>query len=127
MSGILLDTNAALWLADDSPRLGPTSRSLLQSQEVWVSAVSLWEVAIKQASGKLRLDGDLSGALRLAGVRELAMSWAHPALLAEIELPHRDPFDRMLVAQAKTQSLLFLTADRAILGAGLPFARNARD
>lgn len=127
MSGVLLDTNAALWLVDDSPRLGPLSHSLINTQEVWVSSASLWEVAIKQATGKLRLDGDFKDALTRAGVRELTITWAHPSKLGEVQLPRRDPFDRMLVAQAKAEGLLFLTADRSILGSALPFTRNARD
>lgn len=126
MSGVLLDTHVALWLVGDPDRLGQRARSLLSTRPVWVSAVSLWEVAIKQQLGKLATDADLAATLRDAGVRELALSWPHAAGYAAATLAHRDPFDRMLVAQARSDSLDLLTADRAILASDLPFVLDAR-
>lgn len=126
MSGVLLDTHVALWLVGDPGRLGERVRSLLSAQPVWVSAVSLWEVAIKQQLGKLSTQADLPVALRDAGVRELAVNWRHAADYASASLAHRDPFDRMLVAQARREQLDFVTADRAILASDLPFVIDAR-
>ena len=126
MSGVLLDTHAALWLVHDAPHLGPISRALVQAQGAWVSPVSLWEIEIKRSVGKLTVDADIHAGLAGAGVRELPLTWAHTRGYAESALAHRDPFDRMLVAQAAAQNLTFLTADRLILAASLDFAHDAR-
>jgi len=127
VSGLLLDTNAALWLVADSEKLGPDSRDVLAEQPLWASSVSLWEVEIKRRVGKLTLSGDFADGLRRAGVRELPLSWHHTRHYASVALPRRDPFDLLLLAQAKASSLDFLTADRQILAAGLPFVHDARE
>lgn len=126
MSGLLLDTHVALWLIADPERLGPKAKAALGEQPVWLSSVSLWEVGLKQQLGKLTVDGDLAEALKLAGIRELSLSWAHAGEYATFELPTKDPFDRMLVGQARSERLQFMTADRVILGAGLSFTIDAR-
>ena len=125
MTGALLDTHVAVWLVADPDRLGQQTTSLLSAQPAWVSAVSLWELAIKQQLGKLEVKADLPAALRESGVRELAMSWQHTAGYGDVELAHRDPVDRLLLAQARSEGLSFLTADRAILAADLPFVVDA--
>lgn len=127
MTAVLLDTQAALWLLEGSARLGPRSRALLAAQRVFVSVVSLWEAETKRAAGKLALADDLAASLAGSGVGELALSWAHAAAYPVADLPQRDPFDHMLVAQAKVAGLTFLTADRQILAATLPFVRDARE
>ena len=126
MSGVLLDTHVALWLVADPGGLGERARSLLSTRPVWVSAVCLWEVAIKHQLGKLTMDADLAAALRGAGARELALNWSHASGYAATFLTHRDPFDRMLVTQARAAGLDFVTADRAILASDLPFVVDAR-
>ena len=127
MSGVLLDTHVAMWLLGDPDRLGTRTRALLSTATVWVSAASVWEVAIKQQLGKLDLDADFTRALADSGVRELAVNWRHAQAHGAVELPHQDPFDAILVAQARDDGLRFLTADRAILAAGLPFVVDARE
>jgi PIN domain nuclease of toxin-antitoxin system len=126
MTGVLLDTHVALWLVADPERLGEQTTALLSAQPSWVSAVSLWELAIKQQLGKLSVKTDVASALRDSGVGELALNWRHTAGYADVELAHRDPFDRLLVAQAHGEGLSFSTADRAILAANLPFVIDAR-
>lgn len=126
MTGVLLDTNAALWLVADPDRLGPECRALLSSGPVVVSAASLWEVELKRAVGKLHVDADLAAAWRSSGVAELPVRWEHVAAYSSIDLPQRDPFDRLLLAQARAEQLDFVTADRQILGAGLPRVHDAR-
>lgn len=126
MNGLLLDTHVALWLVADPERLGPKVKTLLTAQPVWLSSVSLWEIAIKQQLGKLTVDGDFVKALKAAGVGELALSWSHGREYARVELPNKDPFDRMLVGQARSGGFRFVTADRVILSANLPFAIDAR-
>lgn len=127
MTGVLLDTNAALWLVQDSGQLGPITRELIASQPVWVSSASVWEVSIKQRLDKLTLSRDFISGLADASARELPITWAHSTDVRDVELAHRDPFDRMLVAQAKSADLTLVTSDRQILGARLPFVHNARD
>lgn len=126
MTGVLLDTHVALWLVADPDRLGEQATVLLAAQPVWVSAVSLWELAIKQQLGKLSATTDLASTLRDSGVGELAMNWQHTAGYGDVELARHDPFDRLLVAQARSEGLTFVTADRAILAANLPFVADAR-
>lgn len=129
MSGILLDTHVLLWLLTDNARLGPTSRTRLeQSDRVHVSSASTWELAIKAALGKVTIPDDLEGELATAGLVELPITVAHTLAVRDVTgIPHDDPFDRVLVAQAQVEDLTFLTADRAILGSGLPHIRSATD
>lgn len=127
MSGLLLDTHVALWLLGAPHRLGARTTALLSAGTVWVSAASVWEVAIKQQLGNLRMDTDFAEALGSAGVRELPVNWRHARACGTAGLGHRDPFDAALVAQARDEGLQFVTVDRAILAAGLPFVVDARE
>ncbi len=127
MNGYLLDTHVLLWLLDDSPRLGATAREALSSgSPVHVSAASLWEIAIKARTGKLTVPDDLANALVDAGLVELSVAIAHTQRLATVELPHRDPFDAMLVAQARSAGLTLVTADAQVLASGVPDLLDAR-
>ena len=113
----LLDTNVLLWLFIGDTRLSPQLvRSIEKSPaDYGVSIVSLWEVATKQAIGKLQLTIDLPQAIAAAGFVSLALTEPHVARYAGLPLLHRDPFDRMLVAQALTENWRLATAD-SILG-----------
>jgi PIN domain nuclease of toxin-antitoxin system len=126
MTGLLLDTHVLLWLLEDSPRLGAQARDRITGGEsVFVSAASMWEVSIKANLGKLTLPPDLEGLTDRSGLRDLPISRRH-ALAADLAaLPHRDPFDAMLVAQAAIERLTLLTADAKLLNA-LPGAVDAR-
>lgn len=106
-----------LWLLDDSPRLGVESRRrITTSGAVYVSAASACEIAIKSSLGKLALPDDFAEALESSGVRDLPVS-RHHALSTDLgALEHRDPFDAVLIAQAKVERLEFLTADQKLLG-----------
>lgn len=118
---MLLDTHVLLWLLTDDDSFGPLARSRVSSAAaVQVSAASLWEIAIKAELGKLGVPADLVDRVGAAGVRVLPVSAAHAWASREVTgLPHRDPFDRLLVAQAATEGLPLVTADRALLGATL--------
>lgn len=110
---LLLDTHVVLWWRTDSPRLGRDARNAIASADVvWVSAVSGWEVAIKQALGKLRLRGQFAALVAAGGLSELALSLRHADTLADLPLHHADPFDRMLIAQASVERLTVVTHDR---------------
>lgn len=82
-----------------------------QAEQVLVSAASIWEASIKQAIGRLAISGDLLDATERAGFDELPVGFRHAAAVGELPLHHRDPFDRMLVAQARVEGLSIATAD----------------
>ena len=100
----------------DSPQLSKQSRLAISDTDniVYVSAVSLWEIAI-QGIGKLDLPNDFDDALAAQGFRELPVKWEHTRRNRELPWLHHDPFDRMLIAQAQTEALTQVTADRAVL------------
>ncbi|WP_042330321.1 type II toxin-antitoxin system VapC family toxin [Dietzia sp. UCD-THP] len=124
---MLLDSHVVVWLMDDNPRLGPSAREAIASAPaVLCSAASLWELRIKHLNGKISVPTEFTESVFAAGVVELPVSSAHVAAVDPSALPHRDPFDHMLVAQARVEGLRFVTADAAILAAGLPFVVDAR-
>lgn len=116
---ILLDSHALLWLLYNPSRLGPAARDVLEKDNtVLVSKASLWELAIKESAGKLPYDtGSMAAGIEQSGLFDLDIEYRHIAALAEVRLPHPDPWDSMLVAQAQADSLYLLTADRKILDA----------
>lgn len=127
MSGALLDTHVALQVLRDDPRLGPGARELISSSpRAVVSTASLWELAIKHAVGKFPDPQPIHQALIDAGLTVLAIEAPHVLAIGEVALPHRDPFDRLLVAQARVERLTLVTNDAAILSAGLPLVVDAR-
>ena len=114
---ILIDTHMLLWwLADDS-RLSKKARALMAdpANMLTVSAATAWEIAIKQALGKITMDGDLEKEVRELGFAMLPVTFPHAAETLTLPAIHRDPFDRMLVAQARVESLPLLTVDPHIL------------
>jgi PIN domain nuclease of toxin-antitoxin system len=97
----------------------PGVRSRIDAAEVFVSAVSIWEVSIKAALGKLAADpAELLAEIEPAGFNLLPVTGEHAAAVARLPAVHADPFDRMLVAQAKTEPLLLLTNDSLLAGYG---------
>lgn len=110
---LLLDTHVFLWAVAGSPLLKPTARRLIEgADEVYVSAASVWEVAIKARLGKIDADPqELAAAIDASGFVELAVSAAHAAAVAQLEPHHNDPFDRLLIAQALAEPLRLVTAD----------------
>lgn len=126
MSGVLLDTHVLLWLLDDSPRLGVRTRDrITRSGAVYVSAASTWELAIKAAIGKITLPDDLDDAIDRSAVRDLPVTRRHTSVSDLTALPHKDPFNAILVAQATVERLTLVTADSKLLTA-LPDALDAR-
>jgi PIN domain nuclease of toxin-antitoxin system len=118
---MLLDTQVVLWFLEDSGRLGPSARTAIAAAPSrQVSTASLWEIAIKRRLGKLEAPDALPELVVRSGLRWLPVTAAHAWATQEAELPHRDPFDRMLVAQAAAERLTLVTADRVLLGAELP-------
>jgi PIN domain nuclease of toxin-antitoxin system len=117
---LLLDTHCWIWSVDEPARLNATSRAILLDPETvgFVSAATVWELAIKIRLGKLTLLGGLLDALaesfRRLGFEPLPIHQVHAALTAELPLHHRDPFDRLLIAQAQAEGLSLVTADPLI-------------
>jgi len=122
---LLLDTHAFLWWVAASGELSRKARSAIGSarNECFVSVASGWEIAIKVSLGKLRIDGALDRFLpeQLAanGFRALAIDLKHAARVATLPFHHRDPFDRLLVAQALEEDLAIVTADPVIAKYGV--------
>ena len=114
---LLLDTHIVLWALTASPRLKAETVQLLQrADEVYVSAASVWEVAIKVRLGKLNADlADLTAAIGESGFLELPVTAAHAAGVASLPLHHNDPFDRLLVSQALAEPLKLVTADSVLV------------
>lgn len=120
---LLLDTHVALWAIADSPRLSEKARDMILAPRarVWISAASVWEIAIKHSLG--RGDMPISGneAVRhfgAAGYQFLPIEPEHAAAIETLPLHHQDPFDRLLAAQAQVEPMRLLTADPLLLRYG---------
>lgn len=125
--GVLLDSHVLLWVLADDPQLGPRARELILSGPCFVSGATTWELAIKAALGKVDLPPDWADAVAASGVGELPIRHVHAyALDGAHVLPHRDPFDRMLLVQSQVEGLILLTADRRILSVADAHVRDAR-
>ncbi len=113
---LLLDTQIYLWVLDDSPRLSQRAREIIMAaDQVLVSAATIWEAAIKIALGKLRVDPALLVAeIARSGFIELPILARHAAAVSALPMHHKDPFDRLLIAQALTEPARLLTADSVL-------------
>jgi Uncharacterized protein conserved in bacteria len=113
---LLLDAHALLWWLADDPSLSEAARQAIGSGSNWVgvSAITVWEIGIKQALGKLDAPADLVDTIETSGFDGLQVTLAHGAATARLTRHHDDPFDRMLVAQAQAEGLTVVTRDEAI-------------
>ncbi len=114
----LIDTHVLLWLDDEqSDRLSEHILGMLRNplHTVYCSAASLWEIAIKQSSGKLRVTGTLPSMLDRYRLTELPVRARDAEVARGLPMHHRDPFDRMLVAQAIADNLVLVSGDRQLL------------
>lgn len=112
---LLLDTHAALWWSADDPRLGGEADRLIgeSRNEILLSAVVVWEVAIKRGLGKLDAPADFGNLVLGRGAVGLPVTLAHAAAVADLPDHHRDPFDRLLVAQAVAADATLISRDPA--------------
>jgi PIN domain nuclease of toxin-antitoxin system len=109
---LILDTHVVLWWLTDDPTLADDIKNRLDREpDVYVSAATVWEVAIKQATGKLSGPPGLSERVRDSGFTPLPISFEHAITAGRLPMIHRDPFDRMLVAQAQCEDLTLVTRD----------------
>lgn len=116
---VLLDTHVALWAITDSPQLSPKAREILLGarSHLWVSAASLWEIAIKHGLGRgaMPVSGEEAlGYFRQAGYGILPIEAEHAVAVEQLAPHHQDPFDRLLVAQALTEPMRLLTHDERV-------------
>jgi PIN domain nuclease of toxin-antitoxin system len=109
---LLLDTHVVLWWLTDDASLSEEIKTRLDHEPgIYISAATMWEISIKQAIGKLKEPADLPERIRGSGFLELPIGFAHAIAAGRLPLIHRDPVDRMLVAQARCEDLTLVTRD----------------
>ncbi len=112
---ILLDTHVLLWALSDDARLSRTHReTIAQGAELFVSAATVWEIALKRALGKLQAPADIAQTIAAVGCRPLAITWRHAEEAGSLPPHHADPFDRLLVAQAMVEGMPLATENHQI-------------
>ncbi|HEX8275351.1 MAG TPA: type II toxin-antitoxin system VapC family toxin [Longimicrobiaceae bacterium] len=118
---LLLDTHVFLWWNEDDPRLKQEVKDTIVGAEGnVVSAASAWEVAIKSALGKLKLQVPFEEAVEINAFQKLTVDFRHASATAALPPYHADPFDRLLIAQALTEGLTLVTHDRVFARYGIP-------
>ena len=113
---LLLDTHVFLWWCEDNPQLGVLGREAIADRRntIYLSAASVWEIAIKEALRKLQLPEPVEEAVVGNGFLALPIDFRHARIAGALPLHHRDPFDRMLVAQTQAEGLVLMTRDELI-------------
>lgn len=121
MKRLLLDTHAFLWWISGDDSLGVKSRAAIGDTEnqVFVSAASVWEMSIKQQLGKLTVPSDMEAIVEQSGFEPLPIGLFHAQQAGSLVMHHRDPFDRMLIAQAQAEGLVLVTVDAAFPAYGV--------
>jgi PIN domain nuclease of toxin-antitoxin system len=116
MMKLLLDTHILLWWLTKDRKLSPTETAIITDPDnlVFVSAATAWEIAVKKMIGKLEAPDNLSAALAANNFLELPITIEHSQKLYQLPLHHHDPFDRIMVAQAMSADLTFMTRDPKI-------------
>ena len=121
MKRLLLDTDAFIWWDANDPALGGHARASIQdASDVYVSAASAWEIAIKAALGRLRTTRRPAQAVAEGGFSELPVSFEHAEAVRELPMHHTDPFDRLILAVARVEGLTIVTSDRRLAPYELP-------
>lgn len=118
---LLLDTHTLLWWLDEDPELQEDAQDAIRDPTsfVAVSAASVWEASIKEATGRLKVPRDLVQQVVDEGFEPLPIDLRHARVAGALPLHHRDPFDRMLVAQAQLEGLTIVTRDPQIPSYGV--------
>jgi PIN domain nuclease of toxin-antitoxin system len=116
LASYLLDAHVFLWWLDDDSQLGPEARTAIEdpANDVFVSAASAWEISIKRNIGKLEAPGEVETWIAESGFSELAIEVEHAVHAGELPNHHKDPFDRMLIAQAQLEELILVARDDEI-------------
>lgn len=113
MSRLLLDTRTLLWWLSDVERLSEETHATIADphNDVFVSAITGWEIAVKRAKGRLVAPDNLSVLVEEKGFTHLPLTFQHAEQAGRLPLHHRDPFDRFLIAQARAEGLILVTRD----------------
>lgn len=121
MTRLLVDTHAVLWWLADNPGLSPEAREAIAdpANEPLVSAVSMWEIAIKRSLGKLSVPDDLPSTIVAQGFAWLPLTSPHAWAVRTLPIHHRDPFDRVLIAQALAERIPVVTGDERFASYGV--------
>ncbi len=125
---LLLDTVTIIRWLEASPQLSAKAReAIVEGYEVYVSAVSAVEIAVKTAIGKLHTPDDFAKRVVEQSMIELPLTVRHGLAMKNLPLHHRDPFDRMLIAQARCEGLTIVTSDRAFAAYDVPILPDSQD
>jgi len=119
MNRYLLDTHTAIWFFEGSTAISPTAEKIIRSRanRIYLSMISAWELTIKIGIGKLRFPDDAAGFIKVAQENDIAIisiENSHLAVLKELPMIHRDPFDRLLIASAIAEEMTLITTDENI-------------
>lgn len=119
---LLLDSHSLIWALEGGQRLSLETYGIINgpSNEIFVSVVSVWELEIKRAYGRFQFSDNLVQRIDQAGFTELPVNFRHAEIAAALPLLHRDPFDRMLIAQAQAEGLTLVTDDSQIARYDVP-------
>lgn len=118
---LLLDTHVFIWCNTADRRLDPIQPALADpANEIFVSAVSAWEIAVKRESGRLAFTGSVGESIRVNRFLPLAVTVAHAERAGSLTRHHGDPFDRLLIAQAEIEGMTLATVDRQMAAYGIP-------
>jgi PIN domain nuclease of toxin-antitoxin system len=122
MNRFLLDTHILIWWLNDSPLLKPVIKQMLENNNdsFYVSAANVWEIGTKQALGKLTVSADLLAAIRDNDFELLSIGAEHADYATKLPLHHKDPFDRLLIAQATLENMTIISQD-SIFESYMPF------
>lgn len=119
---LLLDTLVFIWWRENSPRLSSEVKMAVRDADVvFVSMASVWEIAIKTSVGKLRISGPVAAGILSSNFEPLPVQFSHVDVVEHLPFHHRDPFDRMLVAQCRVEGLTLVTGDRRLEPYDIPF------
>lgn len=116
MQRLLLDTHALVWWSSDVPQLNSLAHDEIADprNEVFVSAITGWEIAVKRAQGRISAPDNLGTVIEDRGFTHLPLTFRHAEQAGSLPMHHRDPFDRFLVAQAQIEGLVLVTRDARI-------------
>lgn len=123
MDRLLLDTHVFLWWRTSDPRIDPIRDAVLHAAVVYVSAASAWEASVKAGLGKLTLPEPFEKGVEDSGFDRLLVGFRHAEELLALPPLHRDPFDRMLIAQARVEGATLVSADAAIHAYEVPILK----
>lgn len=112
-SNFLLDTHVFIWAMEENKRLSKSIKNALidPKNKIFISVATVWEISIKQASKKIKLSFDIEASIKQTGFEIIPIQISHALRAGKLPLYHRDPFDRMIMAQAQVEKLTLITAD----------------